>query len=120
MDAPKLEKKSEETDQIPKAAETSYTRFSIQSPAQKETLWNQPNVTVTMTLEPALAVEEGHSITLLVDGRPVVQKSGSPVIQAGRLFRGTHTLQGRIYNSKGKIIKTTQPVTVYIKQASAL
>lgn len=120
MDAPKQEKKAEEAPETPEAVETSYTSFNIQSPAQKETLWNQPNVTVTMALEPPLAVNEGHSISLLVDGRPVIQKSGSPVIQAGRLDRGTHTLQGRIYNKTGKVIESTSPVTVYIKQTSVI
>jgi hypothetical protein len=120
MDAPKAAAKPEAAEEEAKPVETSYSSFAIKSPSNDETLWNQPDVIITMDLEPKLAIQEGHTITLLVDGRPVVTKSGSPTVHAGRLNRGSHTLQGRVLNRDGRTIKQTPSVKVHVKQTSVL
>jgi len=51
----------------------------------------------------------------MMDGKPLVKKSRSLLLQIGRADRGEHTLQGQVRNEKGKIIKRTKSITVHIK-----
>ncbi|NNJ49392.1 MAG: hypothetical protein HKP22_03385 [Gammaproteobacteria bacterium] len=98
-----------------KAAETKYTKFSISAPVNDQTIWNEPDLMVSLKLTPALSTEEGHTTWLLMDGKPIVKNSQSLLLQIGRSDRGQHTLQAQIRNKKGKIIKRTKPVTIHIK-----
>lgn len=98
--------------------ETVYTTFTISSPQNEETIRNEPNVVVNMVLDPALAINEGHSIWLLLDGRPLIKKTKSLQLPIGRLNRGTHTLQAQIRNKTDKVIKSTNSVKVYVHQTS--
>ena len=98
--------------------ETVYTTFTITSPKNEATIRNEPNVVVDMVLDPELAISEGHSIWLLLDGRPLIKKTKSLSLPIGRLDRGTHTLQAQIRNSAGKAIISTKRVKVYIHQTS--
>ena len=111
--APKEEAVEEE-----KKPETVYTTFTITSPKNEETIRNEPNVVVNMVLDPELAINEGHSIWLLLDGRPLIKKTKSLSLPIGRLNRGTHTLQAQVRNSAGKAVISTKPVKVYIHQTS--
>ena len=120
MDAPKIEK-PQPASQAPEEEEkpeTSYSRFAILSPSSGETIWNNPDLAIKMIIEPALATKEGHRIWLLMDGRPVVRHSGSPIVQIGQTYRGTHTFEGQVRNQKGEILKRTPPTQVFIKQTS--
>ena len=120
MDAPKVAKPeaAPETPEEEEKVETSYSRFTILSPSSGETIWNNPDLAVRMIIEPELATKEGHRIWLLMDGSPVVRHSGSPVINIGQVYRGTHTFEGQVRNQKGQILKRTSPVQVHIKQTA--
>jgi hypothetical protein len=122
MDAPKVEKPqaAAESPEEEDKPETSYSRFAILSPSSGETIWNNPDLAVKMIIEPALATKEGHRIWLLMDGRPVVRHSGSPIVQIGQTYRGTHTFEGQVRNQQGQILKRTPPVQVHIKQTSII
>ena len=111
--APKEEAVEEE-----EKPETVYTTFTITSPKNEATIRNEPNVVVDMVLDPALAISEGHSIWLLLDGRPLIKKTKSLSLPIGRLDRGTHTLQAQVRNSAGKAVISTKRVKVYIHQTS--
>ena len=114
VDAPKVPPKKEEVVEE-KTAETKYTKFSIAAPKNNQTIWNDPALTVSLQLNPALAITEGHNIWLMVDGKPLVKKSQSLSQQIGRLDRGSHTLQAQVRNTKGRIIKSTGSIKVHIK-----
>jgi uncharacterized protein DUF4124 len=114
MDAPKVpEKKVEAVED--ETAETKYTKFSIAAPKNNEVIWNNPQLTVTLKITPALNIAEGHRTWLLMDGKPLVKKSQSLRLQISQADRGEHKLQAQIRNKKGKIIKRTKTVTVHIK-----
>jgi hypothetical protein len=113
--AKKAAKKAAE---VEKSAEFKYTDFDIASPANKETIRNQPDVVVSLKLKPGLNTAESHSIWLLLDGKPVVKNSKSLSLSLGRLIRGAHTLQAQVRDGNGKIVVRTRAVVVYIHQTS--
>jgi len=106
------EEKSVEQD---KTTEFRYVSFSILSPTNEQFIWNEPDLAVRVQLKPELNAAEGHIIWLLMDGKPLVKNSRSPVMQIGRADRGEHKIQALIKDRQGKIIKRTPPVTIHIK-----
>ena len=114
IDAAKVPPKKEEVVED-KTAETKYTKFSITAPKNNQTIWNVPDLTVALQLTPALDTAAGHTTWLLMDGKPLVKKSQSLLLQIGRADRGQHTLQAQVKNKKGKIIKRTKTITIHIK-----
>ena len=104
--------------EVEKPAEFKYTDFDIASPANKETIRNQPDVVVSLKLRPGLNSAESHSIWLLLDGKPVVKNSKSLSLSLGRLNRGAHKLQAQVRDESGKIVVRTRTVVVYIHQTS--
>jgi len=115
VDAPKVPVKEEPAVEEEKPAETKYTTLSIAAPKDGQTIWNEPDLMVALKLSPALGTAEGHTAWLLMDGKPLVKKSQSLLMQIGRSDRGTHTLQAQVRNKKGKILKSSKAITVYIK-----
>ena len=116
MDAPKIPAKediSKETEENP----FKYTRFSITAPKNNEVIWNNPQLMVALKVTPKLNVAEGHTTWLMMDGKPLVKKSRSLLLQIGRADRGEHKLQAQIRDKKGKIIKRTKTITVHIKHS---
>ena len=95
--------------------ETKYTKFSISAPKHNQTIWNEPDLAVSLRLSPALDTAAGHTTWLLMNGKPIVKKSQSLLLQIGRSDRGQHTLQAQVRNKKGKVIKRTKTITVHIK-----
>ena len=115
VDAPKVPPKKEVVVEEEKAAETKYTKFSISAPKNNQTIWNEPDLMVSLKLSPALNTSEGHTTWLLMDDKPIVKNSQSLLLQIGRSDRGQHTLQAQVRNKKGKILKRTKSVTIHIK-----
>ena len=105
--------------QINKQVDTKYTEFRIVSPKNKQSIWNNPDLTVSMKIKPPLKTAKGHRIWLLLDGQVLVDNSTQLDIPTGRLERGEHKLQTQVRNSKGKLIMGSKPVVVYIHYGSA-
>jgi len=114
MDAPKVQPKKE-NDKKPEEKAFKYTRLSITTPKNNEVFWNRPQLMVAMKVTPALNVAAGHTIWLLLDGKPLVKKSRSLLLPINHADRGEHQLQAQIRDKKGKIIKRSKSVTVHIK-----
>jgi len=116
VDAPKVEvkAKTEETKEVGKAVK--YTRFQITAPTKQQVMWNSDSLSVAMAIAPALNVGGGDYISLLLDGKAVVKRSTSQLIQLPRVDRGEHKVQALIRNKQGKVIKRSQVVTFHTKQ----
>ena len=114
VDAPKVPIKKEVIEEE-KVVETRYTAFSIIAPTEQQVIWNEPDLTVSLKLQPALSIAEGHTIWLLMDAKPLVKNSQSPSLQIGRADRGEHQIMAQVRNKQGKIIKRTKAVTIHIK-----
>ncbi len=116
MDAPKVLPKEEVSkDEEEKIVETKYSNFKIASPANDETIWNAPQLTVSLQIKPALDVKQGHTTWLLMNGKVIVKNNQSTALQIGRSDRGSHKIQAQIRNKKGKILKSTRAITIHIK-----
>ena len=98
-----------------KTGETKYTKFLITAPKNDDTIWNEPQLMVSLRLKPSLDTKSGHRIWLLMDGKPLVKNSQSLSLPIGRADRGSHSIQAQIRNPKGKILSRTKPVTIHIK-----
>lgn len=118
MDAPKVTRDAEAALEE-KPAEFKYMSFDITSPTEKQTIRNEPDVVVKLGLKPGLNTEEGHTIWVTVDGKPVVKKSQYLTLSLGRLERGGHQLQAQIKNKQGKIVVRTRTTTIFVHQTSA-
>ncbi len=116
MDAPKVQPRKEVSKE-PEEKAFKYTRFSITAPKNNEVIWNNPQLMVSLKVTPALNIKEGHTTWLMMDGKPLVKKSRSLLLQIGRADRGEHKLQAQIRDKKGKIIKRTKTITVHIKNS---
>jgi hypothetical protein len=92
-----------------------YKKFSIDSPIDQQTIWNNPALGVSLNLKPALNTAAGHKIWLFMDGKPIIKNSNSLTLEIGRTDRGEHQLQAHIRNKAGKVIKQTKTITIHIK-----
>lgn len=98
-----------------KAASTAaYTRFVITSPANNQTMeYDVSSVDVTLALEPAL--QEGHQVQFILDGKPYDEPGTTLSTRFGNLPRGTHSVQALVLDAKGKRIKSTRVVKFTIQ-----
>ena len=119
VDAPRIkpEPVAEKEETVEK--ETKYTRFSISSPKNDATIWNESQLMVTTKITPALNTALGHTTWLIMDGKALVKKNKSTSLLIGRADRGTHTIQAQVRDRKGKILKRTKSITVHIKNTVA-
>lgn len=92
-----------------------YTDFNITSPTQNQTLWNQPDVSVSLALKPKLNTENNHTFWLMLDSKPIVKNSLSTSMQIGRLDRGAHQLQAQVRDESGKIVVRSRAVVIHIQ-----
>jgi len=113
------EKAESQKEEIKRQAEYKYTAFSIVSPKNKESIWNNPDLAVSLHLTPSLNNVKKHTIWLLLDGEPLVKNRVSVSIPTGRLDRGEHKLQAQVRDSKGKLVIKTKAIVVYIHYSSA-
>lgn len=106
-------KKKAATEEEP--AEFKYTDFDIASPKNNETIWDAPQINISLRLKPDLNLAEGHTAWLLMDGKVVVKNSNSTSLQIGRAERGAHQLQAQVRDKEGKIVVRTRSIIVHIK-----
>lgn len=117
IDATEVKPKPEPVIDEEKAADTRYSYFAINSPTNNQTIWNEPQLLISLQIKPALNLTQGHSTWLIMDGKPKIRNSKSLSLSVGRADRGSHTLQAQIRDKKGKIIKRTRTITVHVKNS---
>lgn len=111
----------ENGDEAAKKPPTVYTKFSMVTPRNDDTIWdNNGSVPVSLTLEPALDTENGHSVWVYVDGKAVVRKSLVLVQPLTGIDRGQHTIRAEIRDASRKTLIRTRNVTVHMKRTSAI
>jgi hypothetical protein len=119
--------KSTPVPSLPSGTETtppalpSYQSFTVTTPRDQATIWdNAGNVSMSVDLEPALAVEDGHKVQYYLDGKPYGKADLSMANAYHGLDRGTHTLSASVLDGNGDSLISTAPVTIYLHQASVL
>jgi len=104
-----------------KAVAVPYQTFSIASPADEETIRdNNGNVSVSFTINPALQTKFKHSITVLLDGKARKTALTTTSAQLQNIDRGMHSLSAQIVDGSGKVINTSNIVTIHMKRQSKL
>lgn len=104
----------------PKPA-VSYSRFTIVSPRDKETIRNTGGlVDMTLAVKPKLDVADGDRISVVLDDKREFGPTKDLHFTLKGVVRGTHTLQAMIKDLHGEVLATTPTVTIYVKQHSRL
>ena len=118
---PAIKPKPEPEQPEEKPAEiTKYTVFNITSPANDETIRNNAgNFIVLLKLEPGLNVKEGHYINLQIDGKTRVAKTSKLNIELKYIDRGSHNITAEIRSADGKLLKTSNSVTIHLHRHSS-
>ncbi|MDH3509031.1 MAG: DUF4124 domain-containing protein [Gammaproteobacteria bacterium] len=103
----------------PQPASTPYTRFTVVSPSQQETLWNiGGNLNVQVDLTPPL--QAGHRIDAYLDGQLVPLAARSSQFTIPEVFRGLHTLQAVVMDGNDREVVRSLAVTFMVQQTSIL
>ena len=93
--------------------ELRYKHLRFIRPKDKETNRDaEGRVSVNIGLEPDL--KSGDKIQLLVDGSPYERIISSNNFTIKGLTRGLHTLIAEVINDKGVVVKTSDPIQVYM------
>ena len=91
-----------------------YQEFKVTSPSNDATIRdNGGNVRVSLSLTPGL--RSGHSIQVMMDGKPIGSGSGTSLTLT-EVDRGTHTVQAAIKDSDGKEVARSNSVIFYLKR----
>lgn len=94
-----------------------YKSFKIVSPANNDTIQNQPVITVKVDTDPALRA--GDAIQVYLDGKAWNGPVKGTSINLDNVSRGEHTLSATLLDSAGSILKQTTPIKIFVHRASA-
>lgn len=98
----------------------SYNKLTITAPAHDQALReNTGNISVSVALDPALNVADGHRVRVLVDGT-VAAEAASATVSLQNIDRGTHTLVAEVIDASDAVLKASSPVIVHLQRYSIL
>lgn len=117
---PKLEAKKPVAEDAEDAEMNPYKSFGIVNPANNTTIRdNAGNISITLSLLPALDTKNNHRITIYLDGQIVISATTELTIQLANIRRGKHTLSAKVIDGKGKQLIRSNAVTINMKQTSS-
>jgi hypothetical protein len=91
-----------------------YNDFAIISPSSEESIWS-PEQAVSVAWNVGNQLQAGMKVTIFLDGK-LLTTTTQPIIPAGVLERGAHTLTAQLKDAKNRTIVNAAPVTFYVKQ----
>jgi len=100
---------------MPQNTKKPYVKFAISSPADQESIQNQPNLGVKLDVDPAL--QEGDTIQVYVDGGPTGNAMHQTTFDLPIPERGTHILSATIFDKEMKVLKRSNSITIFVHQA---
>lgn len=99
--------------EIPRQTRAAYTKIMIVQPQNQETIRsNQGLLSVITRVEPEL--NEGDKLQLIYDGSPVGEPQTEPAFTLKQIYRGSHTLQLQILNETGKVVGSSDTITIFM------
>lgn len=108
-------------EEIKEPEKVGYTSFSISSPAHEETIRNsEGNITVSFAVNPALNIKAGDYINIKVNGNLFRTNISSTSAKLKHLNRGANDIQAELYDKTGKLLKSSDTVTVFVHRHSKL
>jgi len=124
LDAPALTtmqptppKKSKAPDASDKEDEapTVYSYLKITSPQDDMTIRdNSGNFSISIGIKPALNTDQGHSLSLSLDGKVIKSKLTSTSISLTNIDRGTHKFSVSIKDKAGKTLHKSKSTTIHM------
>ncbi|KTD21269.1 DUF4124 domain-containing protein [Legionella londiniensis] len=95
------------------AAKTPDYEIAISQPENDATIRNnQGSVSVALEIQPRL--NPGDKVQIVFDGTPIGEPQTATVFQLSDINRGAHTLAAQIVGSDGKVISTSETITIYM------
>ena len=105
----------EEDKEIPlRTLRRDYRDFAIISPLAEATVWG-PEQSVSIAWSVGKQLQAGMSVSIFIDGK-LLTTSTQPIIPAGALERGEHTVTAQLKDVKNRTIATAAPITFYVRQ----
>ena len=101
----------------PKEEETStqYSYFKITDPENDATIReNNGNFSISLGIKPALNTQKGDYIQVLMDGKIVKDKLSGTSVAFTNIDRGAHQISAMIKNKKGRTLKKSQTIIIYL------
>jgi len=93
----------------------TYKKFTISDPADGYTFHNQRKIRITLSIDPKL--QEGDMLQLVLDNKDHGSPTTDQQIYLNQVERGSHTVQARIIDNKGHVIKESKKITIYVHYA---
>ena len=103
----------------PSAPTAQYDQISVQEPRPGEYVRDEgAGIAVAIVVRPALRLDEGHVVRILLDGIP--QGSDNPELtrRLTGVERGRHSLAAEIVDPEGRILIESQPVSFFYQRPS--
>ncbi len=98
-----------------------YEILRITEPAPDSAMHNTAGtVQVSIHLYPPLRTDLGHGLTLLLDGKPVVEYAARTHIELNDVDRGEHVLEAFVLDASGQVLIQSEPVRFTLHRASIL
>jgi hypothetical protein len=99
------------------AATDYYNTFTMISPANNETIQNQPVITVKVATDPE--IRAGDTVQVFLDGKPWDKPVPGTSINLVNVERGEHTLYAKLLDNKQQTIKQTNAIKIFVHRASS-
>lgn len=101
------------------AKPAKYSSFTIVSPASNEMVQaNGGTVTLAFQTEPAL--QSGHYIQVVLDGRIQDQHATGLQFQLHNLSRGAHMIHASIHDAAGRLVARSNIVQFFVRQVTVI
>jgi hypothetical protein len=103
----------------PDKEKTVYERFTITSPSN-DAAFGQEVEAVDVTLELSPPLQGSDTVQFFLDGKPLGEPAQNLAYTLTGLERGTHTVEARLYDAKGRQLMSTGSVQFHLRRISAL
>ncbi|PHS23239.1 MAG: hypothetical protein COA83_10330 [Methylophaga sp.] len=104
---------------VPQQEQVQAYEIAILSPEQDEAFWaNDGNVPVTVDVQPALNVEKGEMLIIMLDGMQIGEPQPSTDLTVSITERGAHTISVSLINEVGVTLATSPSVNFQVHRAS--
>jgi len=111
------------SDEVPHPATKQAQRYesiefsSLQDGASVRS--NDGNITLQVSLKPALQTSFNHQLVIVMDGSQT-QQSGTSSATFENVDRGAHQFSAQVRDEKGNTLLETGPITLYVQRFSAI
>jgi hypothetical protein len=102
----------------PAPGRLAFTEFAIASPAPEQVFFGDEVIPVRLAISPGLQPEQ--QIAWNLNGAPLTDQGGASAFALSGLSRGAYQITATVTDSGTGNAKTTDAVTFYVRQPSAL